>query len=42
MDPMSHPLDEADYRLVYFNSRGAAEPIRLLLAISGADWQDVR
>lgn len=38
---MTQPLD-ADYRLIYHNSRGAAEPIRLLLAISGADWQDVR
>ena len=32
----------AAYRLVYFNSRGAAEPIRLLLVLSGAAWEDVR
>jgi glutathione S-transferase len=30
------------YRVIYFNSRGAAEPIRLLLAISGAPWHDLR
>jgi glutathione S-transferase len=30
------------YRLVYFDTRGVVEPIRLLLALSGAQWQDAR
>jgi len=32
----------ARYTLTYFNSRGAAEPIRLLLALSGEPWHDIR
>lgn len=30
------------YRLVYFNVRGIVEPIRLLLALAQADFEDVR
>lgn len=37
MDDMNH-----HYRLLYFNVRGIVEPTRLLLALSGADWSDVR
>ena len=28
--------------LVYFNTRGAAEPIRLLLSVTGEAWEDLR
>ena len=30
------------YRFVYFNVRGAGELCRLVLAVSGAEWHDVR
>ena len=32
----------AEYELTYFNARGLAEPIRLLLSYVGADWKDNR
>ena len=35
-------MSQPSYRLVYFNTRGVVEHIRLLLAASGAQWQDVR
>ena len=31
-----------EYELTYFDSRGLAEPIRLLLSHVGADWRDNR
>ena len=36
------PSSGAPYRLVYFNCRGAVEHVRLLLALSGERWDDVR
>ena len=36
------PPKAAAYRLVYFNTRGAAEPIRLLLSVTGEAWEDLR
>ena len=30
------------YQLVYFNTRGIVEPLRVLLALSGARWEDIR
>jgi glutathione S-transferase len=33
---------EAAYELVYFDTRGAAEPIRLLLSVIGVPWGDLR
>lgn len=32
----------ASYQLVYFNTRGIVEPLRVLLALSGARWEDIR
>ena len=32
----------ATYELVYFDTRGAAEPIRLLLSLAGVPWGDLR
>ena len=31
-----------EYELTYFDARGLAEPIRLLLSYVGADWRDNR
>ena len=39
---MSTPLLNLSYRFVYFNVRGAGELCRLTLAVSGAEWEDVR
>ena len=30
------------YEVTYFNVRGLAEPIRILLSYIGADWKDNR
>ena len=30
------------YRLIYFNVRGAVEPVRLLLALANVPYDDVR
>ena len=30
------------YRLVYYDGRGSAEPIRYIFAIAGAPYEDVR
>ena len=30
------------YKLIYFNSRGAAEVSRLLFAVAGREYEDVR
>ena len=34
--------DGPEYNLYYFDARGLAEPIRLILAHSGAQWKDHR
>jgi len=36
------PANTVSYRLIYFNTRGAGELCRLTLALSGAEWQDIR
>ncbi|XP_031619643.1 glutathione S-transferase-like [Contarinia nasturtii] len=39
---MSEPSENPTYKFYYFNFRGLGEPIRLLLAYGGIEYEDVR
>lgn len=39
---MAAGSSSSTYRLTYFNLAGRAEPLRLLLAVSGASWTEER
>jgi glutathione S-transferase len=35
-------MANSKYKLIYFNSRARAEPIRFMFAIAGVEYEDVR
>lgn len=39
---MSEPSENPTYKLTYFNFKGLCEPIRLLFAYGGIEYEDVR
>lgn len=41
-EDMSHPNENPTYKLHYFNVRAIAEPIRILFAYGGIEYEDVR